>query len=1179
MKSLLQKRTDIPQVDLWATLETVTDGLALLDAEGIIFYLNPAWQQQLHSEALQTNCRVGNHYLAAYTTIFAQCSADIEAIRSGLHAILNGTLARFDFAYCEPIDSHEYWFHVTITPYFAAATRGALLQQRDTHNPQQTSRRTNPTSTPVQSLEARAAQHRHLFQTTPSNIATLNFAALIPRLHSILRNVLSYDIFKLCLLDQQTEEFFIAARVGREPHLDHCPQDLRIPLGSGIVSAAFFSHHGELVNHAQHDPRSVYLDESSAACEHLIGVPLRVQGNTLGVAIVVRTSDPPFTPEEFEQVRFFVEYVALALENDHLTADMQRQAHELDLLARAGLALGRSTDIQNMAYTAVETASSIFGYTNVSLYLLRGDMLVLKQSIGPLPTPEHLPLDDSLVGKVLQSRQPVLLTDSRHQPGSYSSGELVSYMCVPLFDEDSIIGVLHVQHSSSKALSADDMHLFSLFSMHVSIALERARLHGQVLKREQQYRSVIVSVKEVIFQTDREGRWTFLTPAWIECTGFLLSDSIGMHFLEFIHPDDHALASYEFECLLQGEKPSSRYELRYISQKNGLQWAEMHTWPILGNNSEIQGISGILNDITERKLTEKALQEREQHFQSLIENATDVIMVLDIKGTIHYVSPSVERILHYTPSALVQRTIYHFIHSDETTVARYALGMALQSPGKPQNLGEYRFCMQDGTWKVFEVIATSLLDNPTVQGIVVNCHDITERKAAEERLQRMALYDALTGLPNRAFLMERLQQMLEHLQKQPDYLFAMLFLDMDNFKVVNDSLGHLVGDEFLKEITFRLRECVRAEDMVARLGGDEFTILLDSIKHAADAIEIADRIKAALARPFLLDTHEIIATASIGIALGSMGYQHAQDLLRDADTAMYHAKEQGKAGYAIFDQNMHTRAMERLLLQTDLQHSIERRELRIHYQPIVELASDRIIGFEALLRWQHPQRGLLPPSEFVNVAEETGSIIPIGHWVLLEACQQLRLWQMRFPQGEALTMSVNLSNKQFKHLDLNRDIDDILQQSGITADRLTLEIPETVIMEKTEFTAQALHNLQSRGVRLCIDDFGTGQASLSHLYNFPIYSLKIDSSFVNSLENNERGLTMVHAMVTLASNLGIEVIAEGVETALQAAYLRNMGCSYAQGFFFSNALDSTALEHLLDSHEAPPPPRLAGHAG
>jgi EAL domain-containing protein (putative c-di-GMP-specific phosphodiesterase class I) len=243
--------------------------------------------------------------------------------------------------------------------------------------------------------------------------------------------------------------------------------------------------------------------------------------------------------------------------------------------------------------------------------------------------------------------------------------------------------------------------------------------------------------------------------------------------------------------------------------------------------------------------------------------------------------------------------------------------------------------------------------------------------------------------------------------------------------------------------------------------------------------------------------------------------------------------------------------------------------LRIHYQPIVELATDRIIGFEALLRWQHPQRGLLPPSEFVNVAEETGSIISIGHWVLLEACQQLREWQTRLPQGPALTMSVNLSNKQFKHLDLNQDIDDILQQSGIRADRLTLEIPETVIMEKTEFTALTLQNLHSRGVRLCIDDFGTGQASLSHLYHFPIYSLKIDGSFVNCLDSNERNLPIVQAMVTLASNLGIEVIAEGVETADQAAHLREMGCSYAQGFFFSNALDSTALEQFLGSYELP----------
>lgn len=439
---------------------------------------------------------------------------------------------------------------------------------------------------------------------------------------------------------------------------------------------------------------------------------------------------------------------------------------------------------------------------------------------------------------------------------------------------------------------------------------------------------------------------------------------------------------------------------------------------------------------------------------------------------------------------------------------------------------------------------------------------IVERHIAEEKLLYEAFHDALTGLPNRALFMQRLESAVEK-AKQADYLLAVLFLDLDRFKIVNDSLGHLVGDELLVAIARRLQVCLRPGDLVARLGGDEFTILLENIKDVSDAIKIAERIQQELTKPFYLNGHEVFTAASIGIALNDTLCDRPEDLLRDADVTMYRAKSLGKARYEIFDSSMHTQAMTRLQLENDLQRAIKREEFRIEYQPIVSLNNGMIYGFEALVRWQHPLRGLVAPTEFIPVAEETGLIVPIGWWILRKACIQTRKWQQNLVPTVPLTISVNFSAKQFSQPNLAQQIEQILQETGLEANCLQLEITETVIIDNPESVAAILLQLKELGVRLYIDDFGTGYSSLSYLHRFPIDGLKIDRTFISNIGVENGNTELVRTIATMAHNLKLNVVAEGIETSEQLAQLKTLQCEYGQGYFFSSPLHPKAAAALI----------------
>ncbi len=432
----------------------------------------------------------------------------------------------------------------------------------------------------------------------------------------------------------------------------------------------------------------------------------------------------------------------------------------------------------------------------------------------------------------------------------------------------------------------------------------------------------------------------------------------------------------------------------------------------------------------------------------------------------------------------------------------------------------------------------------------------------KEHFRHAAFHDSLTGLPNRAMFTELLKAEIESSKRRNDHMFAVLFLDLDRFKNINDSLGHTHGDLLLVAFAERLERTLRPVDTLARFGGDEFAILLSGMTDATDAVRVAQRIQDELSQPFVLDKNSAFATASIGIALSSSGYDRADDILRDADIAMYRAKENGKARYELFDHGMHARAVSRLQLESDLRQAIEQKEFCVYYQPIVSLQTGRLAGFEALVRWNHPRRGLVSPADFIPVAEETGLIVPIGQWVLNEACAQVRQWQIDSPTHRSLSLSVNLSARQVAQPDLLQRIKEALENSKLNAHCLKLEITESVVMENAEAAAQMFKQLRSLGVQLSIDDFGTGYSSLSYLHRFPLNYLKIDRSFVMRLTTDNDN-AIVRTISTLARNLGMEVIAEGIETEEQFQQLKMLGCEYGQGYLFSRPVANGAVEHLL----------------
>ena len=563
------------------------------------------------------------------------------------------------------------------------------------------------------------------------------------------------------------------------------------------------------------------------------------------------------------------------------------------------------------------------------------------------------------------------------------------------------------------------------------------------------------------------------------------------------------------------------------------------------------------------------IRQSEARFSSLVQNSSDVVMVVEADSTIRYMSPSVERVLGHGPGQLEGTKLTILIHPDD----RAGVLQFLTSGGREEDalpgLTEFRMKHRDDFWLHVETLRTNLMHDENVKGIVLNTRDVSERKAFEEQLQHQAFHDAVTGLANRALFKDRVEHMIER-QSRDNLPVSILFMDLDDFKTINDSLGHAAGDRMLAEVGERLKNSLRQADTAARLGGDEFAVLLEDGGDGVDAAEVAARILASLEGPFHLEGKEVFARASIGIATADAqtgGPEGAEELLRNADVAMYMAKEAGKGRYQVFEPAMHDTALRRLELKADLQRAVDNGEFVLHFQPVIELATGRVEGLEALVRWEHPTRGLIPPLDFIPLAEESGMIVSLGRWVLQEACLQARRLQERYVMDPPLQIAVNLSARQLQRPEIVSEIAETLMKTRLDPGSLVLEITESVMMQDMELSIQRLAELKELGVQLAVDDFGTGYSSLNYIRRFPADILKVDKSFVDGVNEGGEESALTAAIIELAGILRLRPVAEGIERADQLEKLLDLRCDLGQGYYFARPLPLREVDELLTTRQ------------
>ena len=690
--------------------------------------------------------------------------------------------------------------------------------------------------------------------------------------------------------------------------------------------------------------------------------------------------------------------------------------------------------------------------------------------------------------------------------------------------------------------------------IHESIA-DLKHVERELQQAEKKFKSMFENAIEGIFQTTRDGKYLSVNPALVRTYGYDSADDLIAAMTDIgrqLYVDPRRRS--EFVRLLEAFDHISGFEAQIYRKDGSVIWISENARAVRDNHGALLYYEGTVENITLRKNAEDALKRSEQKYRELIEKMVDGLVIVDRNGVIEYANGRFVEMLRCKREDLLYR---HLLTLPLT-------GLPTAPIPDPSNTQPYEISATLNTGQTLWLLVS---DSPVYdsQGAITGAMkiftDISERKRIEERLAHDAFHDMLTRLPNRSLFMDRLSHVIDHQKRRESYLYAVLFLDLDRFKIVNDSLGHAAGDKLLIEVASRLQTCVRLDDTIARLGGDEFTILLEDVGGIGEVIQVVERIQKEISRPVELPGNQIFTSASIGIAIGKPGQGQPELILSNADTAMYRAKAQGKARYEIFTEAMQAGVMSQLQIQTDLRRAVEDSEFRVFYQPLVALDTERVIGFEALVRWIHPRIGLVSPSEFIGLAEEMGLIHRIGMWVLQESCRQTLCWDKEFPDRPPLFVSVNLSTRQFAQANLAGQIGRILVDTGFPPKRLKLEITESAIIQNA--TSSALEQLKAIGLQLVIDDFGTGYSSLSYLHQLPIDALKIDRSFVNQMGDTGKKAEIVRSIMTLARNLKLDVVAEGIEKRNQLERLKELGCPTGQGYLFSKPVDAENARKLL----------------
>ena len=719
-------------------------------------------------------------------------------------------------------------------------------------------------------------------------------------------------------------------------------------------------------------------------------------------------------------------------------------------------------------------------------------------------------------------------------------------------------GVLVV--CTERPLSDDERNAVTALCRESAIAFRAVdHTEQQVRQRsEDRFAALIDNSSDIVAVLRNDLTLGYVSPVAQRLLGYPPQDLASIDVMGLIHRDDRAAAASMLSDIRFGLRETVEIRLRHFAGTYA--WFEV-VGVDLSSDPNIGGVVLNAREIGDRKMAEERLVLSEARFKALVQNSTDLVIVLDSRGGIRYASPSVEGVLHRTPEEIQGCSLDEVFRDHDLNWQDHQRGPAVNGAEQGLELVEFSFRSPEGDWHTIETTITDLRDEPAVAGFVLNARDVTYRKNMEQRLRYQSTHDELTGLANRVHVLEDLAGMLS--RNSGSTTVAAMLVDIDDFKDINDSLGHAFGDQLLKAVAERITSMLDFGDVAARIGGDEFVIVLERAHGESHITDLADQVLSAIASPFVIDGRELSITASAGIVFDHDRESSGEILLRNADTAMYRAKTQGKRQIVVFEAYMHTASFDRLELRADLARAIAHEQFVAYYQPVVDMATRQIVGAEALIRWDHPRRGLLGPGLFIPLAEESGLIGPLGEWILERACSDLAAWRKEY--GEPLwdfTMSVNLSVQQLHDERIVATVLDILERTGLPAERLVLEVTESTLITETDKIRSTMHELRTMGARLAVDDFGTGYSSLGYIQQFEFDVLKIDKTFVDDLERftNQR---IVTAVLDLASQLGVRTIAEGIEQELQAELLKTLGCKLGQGYLYSRPVPEDEFRELL----------------